>query len=567
MTQKGLFGGSAGSAAVVGIPFQPRFTSWQAQARRLVQEGRPPDQVWWQEDEDAAAASAQSGSVARPPALTSGFTVPRSFLEKARAASCHCAADRWALLYSLLWRLVHAERHLLELHGDPQVLKLNEYAKAVNRDVHKMHAFVRFRALKDPESAHDDDVRYVAWFEPTHHIVEHAAPFFQRRFANMRWSILTPDQCAHWEGEGEVWFSKGVERSAAPTSDALEDAWRTYYRSIFNPARLKVRAMLSEMPQKYWKNLPEAQLIPSLVRDADRRSAMMQAHLTSVDEPRCGPRPLSPTQTQLQRIARAGAGTLEHLKLQASACRGCPLWEPATQTVWGEGPSDARIMLVGEQPGDREDLLGRPFVGPAGQLLDRALAQAGLDRTSLYLTNTVKHFKFKSRGKRRIHDKPSDAEAMACLPWLQAEIARIRPALVVCLGATAAQAQLGRAVKVNLERGQVLERAVAGAGDGGTPALLLTFHPSYLLRLDQGTAASEAYDKFVADLRLAKAWAAGRPPNPDADAVVSGVVGAGDAEPDAVADVKVDAVADAVADAEVVAADEAELSAATADMR
>ena len=528
MSQKGLFGGKAGTASVAGIPFQPNFTSWQSQARRLVQEGTPPDQVWWQEEEDAASGTVESGALARPPAPSAGITVPRTFLEKAGAASCHSAADRWALLYSLLWRLVHAERHLMELHGDSQVVKLNEYVKAVNRDVHKMHAFVRFRALKNPHSDEDGDVRYVAWFEPDHHIVEHAAPFFRRRFANMRWSILTPDRCAHWEGEGEVWFSKGVERSAAPTSDVLEDAWRTYYRSIFNPARLKVRAMLSEMPQKYWKNLPEAQLIPSLVRDADRRMAEMQAHPAGVDEPRCGPRPLSPAQTLSQRVAQAGAGTLEHLKLEASACRGCPLWEPATQTVWGEGPEDARIMLVGEQPGDREDLLGRPFVGPAGQLLDRALAQAGLDRKALYLTNTVKHFKFKSRGKRRIHDKPSDAEALACLPWLRAEISRIKPALVVCLGATAAQAQLGRAVKVNLERGQVLERI--GTGDGRSPALLVTFHPSYLLRLEQGTAATQAYDKFVADLRLAKAWSAGRQPTAEVSTAAAAQVNAATAD-------------------------------------
>jgi DNA polymerase len=158
---------------------------------------------------------------------------------------------------------------------------------------------------------------------------------------------------------------------------------------------------------------------------------------------------------------------------------------------------------VGEQPGDREDLTGRPFVGPAGKLLDRALAEAGLDRRTLYLTNTVKHFKFKSRGKRRIHDKPSDAEALACLPWLQAEIERVSPALVVCLGATAARAQLGRAVRMNLERGHVIH----GEGNGRAgPALLVTFHPSYLLRLEEGAPAADAYEKFVSDLRLAKTW-------------------------------------------------------------
>ena len=151
-------------------------------------------------------------------------------------------------------------------------------------------------------------------------------------------------------------------------------------------------------------------------------------------------------------------------------------------------------MLVGEQPGDQEDLAGRPFVGPAGRLLDRALAQAGLDRRLLYLTNTVKHFKFKSRGKRRLHDKPLDVEILACLPWLEEEIERVRPGLIVCLGATAARSRLGRAVRINAERGRILE---------GTPPLLVTFHPSYLLRLTDTAASADGFDKLVEDLRLA----------------------------------------------------------------
>jgi len=351
--------------------------------------------------------------------------------------------------------------------------------------------------------------RYVAWFEPEHHIVEYVSGFFRRRFGGMRWSILTPDRCAHWEGEGpwkargdgadtafegQVWFTAGVDREAAPQDDAFEDAWRLYYRSIFNPARLKVRAMLSEMPQKYWRNLPEARVIPSLVQAAHHRAAGMQAIVKPADQLRCGPRPSAPGEVAARRLAQAPAGTLEQLGLQAAGCRRCPLWEPATQTVWGEGPVDARIMLVGEQPGDQEDLAGRPFVGPAGRLLDRALAQAGLDRRLLYLTNAVKHFKFKSRGKRRIHDKPLDAEILACVPWLEEEIARVAPVLIVCLGATAARAQLGRAVRINEERGRIFD---------GTPPRLLTFHPSYLLRLTDPAAAADAFAKLVADLRLA----------------------------------------------------------------
>jgi DNA polymerase len=540
---------------VLAVRFQPDFASWQALARRFLREQIAPARLWWQPD--AAVPADRPASSGRTDGQE-GIRVPRAFLDKARLVACHRNGDQWDLLYQTLWRIARQERHLLELHGDPQVLKLNQYAREVARDVHKMKAFVRFRAVFDDDAGEVDgssdghgngaaqavgraDPRYVAWFEPEHLIVEHVSGFFRRRFGGMRWSILTPDRCAHWEGEGQasgegseecfeeefeegstaqvraprgagqqvtgVWFTPGVDRDEAPAEDAFEDAWRLYYRSIFNPARLKVRAMLSEMPQKYWKNLPEARLIPSLVQAAHLRSAVMQANIKPRDEPRCGPRPPLPQEAAAKRLAEAGQGTLEQVRLQASGCRRCPLWEPATQTVWGEGPSDARIMLLGEQPGDQEDLAGRPFVGPAGRLLDRALTQAGLDRRTLYLTNTVKHFKFKSRGKRRLHDKPLDAEVLACLPWVQEEIARVGPALVVCLGATAARSQLGRAVRINEERGRLLD---------GNPRLLLTYHPSYLLRLTDANAAADAFDKLVADLRLARrvglAWkAAGTP--------------------------------------------------------
>lgn len=479
------------------VRFHPDFATWQRLARGFLSRRIPPMQLWWQPDpaappEPDAAATAASSEMAP-------VRVPAAFIEKARLVACHRNDERWALLYELLWRLAGGERHLLELHGDPQVLQLHALSRAVSRDIHKMKAFVRFRAVPDGDDAGGSEAgesRYVAWFEPEHYIVEQVSGFFRRRFSGMRWSILTPYRCMHWDGDehGQVWFTPGVERAAAPPEDAFEEAWRLYYRSIFNPARLKVRAMLSEMPQKYWKNLPEARVIPALVQAAQQRSATMQALVKPQDFLRCGPRPPPLAELAAGRLAQAPEGTLEQVGLRAAGCRRCPLWEPATQTVWGEGPADARIMLVGEQPGDQEDLAGRPFVGPAGRLLDRALAQAGLDRRSLYLTNTVKHFKFKSRGKRRLHEKPLDAEILACMPWLEEEIARVRPALIVCLGATAARARLGRPVRMNEERGRIID---------GAPPLLLTFHPSYLLRLADDPAAAAAFDKLVEDLRLA----------------------------------------------------------------
>ncbi len=186
------------------------------------------------------------------------------------------------------------------------------------------------------------------------------------------------------------------------------------------------------------------------------------------------------------------AESLSAVRISARHCKACPLWANATQTVFGEGPTRAGIMLVGEQPGDREDLAGRPFVGPAGRMLDRALAEAGLDRAGLYVTNAVKHFKNEPRGKRRIHKKPSDAEIDACHRWLERELELVEPRLIVALGATAARALMGRPTPIERNRGRLLERAGGGR-------VLITVHPSSLLRLPEEYKAA-AYRRFVADL-------------------------------------------------------------------
>jgi DNA polymerase len=183
---------------------------------------------------------------------------------------------------------------------------------------------------------------------------------------------------------------------------------------------------------------------------------------------------------------------LAQLREQAAGCRNCPLWEHATQTVFGEGNAHARVMLVGEQPGDREDVEGHPFVGPAGTLLDRALAEAHIDRADAYVTNAVKHFKWEARGKRRIHQKPNAGEVRACHPWLEAEVAAVQPEVIVALGATAAQSFLGSTFRLTKHRGELFE---SGLG----PILTATIHPSAILRADDADRARE-YAAFVRDL-------------------------------------------------------------------
>jgi uracil-DNA glycosylase family protein len=196
------------------------------------------------------------------------------------------------------------------------------------------------------------------------------------------------------------------------------------------------------------------------------------------------------------------AGSLKHLRTQARDCRRCPLWENATQTVFGEGPSRARIMVIGEQPGDQEDLAGHPFVGPAGKLFDRALAEAGIEREALYVTNAVKHFKFEPRGKRRMHQRANAQEQAACRPWLAAEIERIRPTAIVCLGAMAAQAIFGPSFRLLKQRG-----AWRDVAEG--MRALATVHPSYLLRLPQESEREDAYRQFVRELKKMREVLAG----------------------------------------------------------
>lgn len=465
------------------------LAGWRAQARALLLEGLPPGQVAWSisgaerdlftlipEQPDSAAAAGNSAGAGPP--------VPRRFIALAEDAILHSDPARLAVLYHLLWRLTHGEPKLLAVAADPLLRRAEVMAAAVRRDIHKMHAFVRFRTVTD-----DDGEMSVAWFEPAHHIVEKAAPFFVRRFSDMRWSILTPRRCAHWDGEA-LSFAAGHAGGEPADDDAIDDLWRRYYASIFNPARLKPKAMRSQMPQRYWHNLPEAALIRSLCRDAPARAeAMVKAAaaaglaMTAEPGPKEGPTMLLETEI----------GNIDTLRRDAAGCRACPLYAPASQMVFGEGPVPAPLMLVGEQPGDQEDLAGRPFIGPAGMLLDEALRDAGLDRRAVYVTNAVKHFKFVMRGKRRLHQKPNAIEIDACRSWLQREIAVVAPQTIVALGATAARALAGRDLRIGTSRGRSLTLDIHHD-------VRVTVHPSYLLRLPDERARAQEYQAFVADL-------------------------------------------------------------------
>ena len=570
---------SATGAHSIVLAGETDLDGFRREARRLLAAGVPPAAVEWHVagaaegnlfavpaaqgapggraaasgsfgSDPLAAADAVDPSSDAPHADATGpddraprSAVPAAFLALCAEVVLHRDPGRFGLLYRLLWRLAH-EPALRHDPIDADRVRAAHLAQAVRRDLHKMKAFVRFRPVAGPgaragvderpdrprcdEAESDghgdgDTTLHVAWFEPGHHVVEAAAPFFARRFASLRWALLTPGRSVRWDGQ-RLEFGPGARRDEAPGPDAGEQLWLTYYEHIFNPARLKLAAMQREMPRRYWPNLPEARLIGPLAAAAHERSARMVAQPAGVPRrripafdaaavrgtglaatgamdagagvglPADRPAPLSADAPPAERAAALAA-----LRDAAARCRECPLHRDATQAVGGEGPVGAALMLVGEQPGDQEDLRGRPFVGPAGQLLDRALARLGWPREALYVTNAVRHFKFELRGGRRIHGSPAQREADACRHWLDSEIALVRPRALVALGATAARQLLGRPVAVLRERGRWHER-----GDGRR--VLVTLHPSALLRMPPG-ARDAAVAQWLDDLRRASPWA------------------------------------------------------------
>lgn len=491
--------GTPGHIREVVLRFGADRAGFRAAVRALVAAEVPPARVVWRMAGPGEPAMEAGGAdlfgspgpgvaPAEAPGMASGgapaLSLPRAVATLADLVLCHRDPARFALLYTLIWRVTQGERQLTDNPADPLVHRLGRMAKAVRRDIHKMHAFVRFKAL----GTENGRERFVAWFEPEHFILEAAAPFFRTRFPAMDWAILTPHGTVGWK-DHTLAFGPPASRPSLPEGDGFEEGWLAYYASAFNPARANPSMMRTEMPKKYWPNLPEARLIPGLLESAPARVAEMLAREDAA------PRKRDP-QKAVAAMAQQAPSSLEALNALIAASPA--FVAGGTRAVLGEGPLHPRLALVGEQPGDQEDEEGRPFVGPAGQLLMKAMAEAGLSREAVYLTNAVKHFKFVPRGTRRLHQKPTAGEVKHYRWWLEKELDFVRPRLVVALGGTAALALTGTALAVTRERGPHR----LGAHEG-----YLTFHPSYLLRLPEEVARREAYFAFVADLAAAKALA------------------------------------------------------------
>ena len=477
--------------------------------------GVPPEQIDLKENDGqqslfGAVGDNETSELKVDDATNTPISKPRvskQLLTLAEKVACHRASERWNLLYRIVWRINTTQPHLMEISTDDDIIRLFKFEKEVRRDAHKMKAFVRFRKV-----IRDDEEYYVAWHRPDHRIVRLVAPFFSRRFNGMNWTIMTPDESVFWD-QTQLIYGKGLPRTAAPDSDELEDLWKTYYANIFNPARVKVKMMKSEMPVRYWSTLPEAEIIADLLADAPRRvEEMIKSHEGFVETAQAFI-PLPPNSDQNAQ-ATPEPPSLSVLRDAAAACKACDLYSDATQVVFGTGPANARIVIVGEQPGDQEDLAGQPFIGPAGQVLNKALAAAGINRDEIYLTNIVKHFKHKvvllevtssevtssagqSRGKRRLHQKPNAREVRCCRPWFDAEWANLSEATVlICLGATSANAIITPGFKITKQRGQwyptdYCDRTIA------------SWHPSAILRSIDQASSEQKFQQLVSDLKMA----------------------------------------------------------------
>ena len=416
------------------------WLGWRGLARQLVLSGFEPADLSW-----------TVGGVMEPlPNASGGFQLPRSLVEMAALAFQARDPERFGLLYSLVWR-THAGETIPA--DDPDMMLARRLALAVRADAHRMRTHLRFMPMQE-----ESGTRFLGWFAPAHFVLPANAQLIARRFREQTWSIVTPDGSAHWDGAA-ILFGAGTPH--ADDDETLAAWWEAHRTRVLDGA-------------VEGTTVPEAEGLDEAPRPPDRM-ALGPVVLPSELEP---------------GLARAARDTW--------GCRRCPLYEPATQPVFGEGPAGASVMFVGEQPGDQEDVIGRPFVGPAGQMMDRAMEEAGIDRRTVYVTNAVKHFKFTPRGKRRIHQSPEVPEIRACGFWLDVERVQVRPRLLVAMGGTAARAVLGRAVSITRERGRPFLM------DDGQ-MVFITVHPSYLLRLPDVAAKAAAYEAFVGDLRAIKA--------------------------------------------------------------
>ncbi len=450
------------------------FAEWRIIARECCLRGIRPEDIIWIDKNTQHALLFVEDFVPEP--IEGELKVSSGFISFAKTIAYHSNPKRWFLLYQALWRITQGEKHLLSLFSDPLVCDLNLMQKAVKRDAHKAKAFIRFKKY-----TRDNTDIYVAWHEPDHAILQVMGSFFARRYSDMIWSVFTPTESMHWDLK-TLRFGEGSTKEKVEKEDEMDNLWKEYYRAIFNPARIKIKAMKKEMPVRYWKNLPEASIIPSLLTEAPARVLTMLDHAEGWHKSAAD---FIPDTEDIDILSSA-----------AKKCAGCPLYVCGTQMVFGEGSKRAELMIIGEQPGDKEDQLGRPFVGPAGKLLDKALEAADLNRRDLYITNAIKHFEFKMVNGQRQNITPNLRKILDCNAWLQAEIKAINPKIILTFGVVAGRALFGSAFKLkeSLGRIQMLEDR----------KVISTIHPAYILRTQDNEQKKQLTIDLMNDLKFAK---------------------------------------------------------------
>jgi len=481
------------------------FAEWREAARELLVHDVPPEAVTWSTPyaggdlfSGAPPTAGQPHNPAEIPPAASGAprhappNIPRSLMDMLQSAACCRVPDRWAFLYRVIWRWQQGE-HDVQSPADEDGARLNAMVKAVRREEHDMHAYIRFRE-RAPEAG---PPRFVAWCEPQHDVLPQVAEHFVSRMGKVSWMIATPEASVLWDGQ-TLHNTGPLVKNSEDLEDTGEALWLTYYRSVFNPARLNQAVMQQHIPSHRWKNLPEGKIVTHMISEA-ARGARKVGQYEAVGQRKGTTIPIAPEDAQPERQQPS----------KLDECRRCELWQFATQAVGGEGPKKAKIMFVGEQPGDQEDLAGQPFVGPAGKLLDQVCEQAGVDRDTIYVTNAVKHFKWEPRGKRRLHKTPAQKEIEACHYWLDKELAHVQPTVIVALGATALKSVM-RTANVTLKNS--IGHPVFHEGHW----IVTTYHPSYVLRVPGEEAKRVAFQTMVDSLKLAHDLLSRQPEEPPA---------------------------------------------------
>jgi uracil-DNA glycosylase len=444
------------------------FDEWRLAVLSLLQTNRTPNEVLWSSEDQQPNLWFDT--------LNSGahykLKIPSKLKELLMTLSMHRSLTRWNLMYRILYRSIHGEKNLLDDPADSDVATALRMQQEIENDIHRFYAFLRFKKHMDNEGE-----IFIAFFKPDHSILHAVLQFFVKRFGSMRWVIFTPEGSAYWDTRTLKIQDTKIDMPQVNDQE-METMWSSYYSSIFNPTRSNEKLLKQHVPNRFRSNMPEMEQVSELLQNAPKRTDRMLESVSSA-------------------AISGWSESLQDLNIKLQRCVSCPIGLNGTRAVAGQG-SLGGIMLVGEQPGDEEEKCGDPFVGPAGEVLNEAFRDLNLNRNMIYITNSVKHFKFVMRGKSRIHDRPSHAEIGACRSWLNEEIRLVQPDVIICLGASAAQSVLGAKLDIGKNLNQEFTHP-SGA------IILVTYHPAAILRVPDPDRKREMYSQILRSLANAQA--------------------------------------------------------------